>query len=88
MKFLILILAAMIGSVIPTTQIKIGNTIANSCSGDAWRLVHDGTKVVASFHSKGTTQTIQSLFCATTEDEIKAEITRLNLTPLPPAKKK
>jgi hypothetical protein len=50
-----------------------------------WRLIHDGKKVIALFESTGITQTINVLYCATTEQEAQAEITRLKLTPLPPA---
>jgi hypothetical protein len=49
---------------------------------DCWRLVHDGTKVLALFQSTGITQTINNLFCGT-EAECQAKITELHLTPLP-----
>ena len=71
-------------AVVPTTQSVIEGKVVNVCSGQAWRLVHDGKKVLALFDSQGTTRTINALFCATTEAEVQAEITRLNLTPLPP----
>jgi hypothetical protein len=46
------------------------------------RLVHDGVKVLAMFESEGETWTINTLFCATDEKEIQAEIDRLGLKPL------
>ncbi len=48
-----------------------------------WRLVHDGTKVIALFQSAGDTWTKQDLFCATTQADCLAEIARLGLAYTP-----
>ena len=47
-----------------------------------WRLVHDGVTILAMFESEGETWTINTLFCATNEAEVLAEISRLGLKPL------
>jgi len=70
-----------------TIQTTIGpeghqRTRNTSPASDCWRLVHDGTKVIALFRSTGITSTVNTLYCGT-EDECEAEIARLNLTPLP-----
>lgn len=55
----------------------------NTCpASDCWRLVHDGTNVIALFHSTGKTSTINNLFTGT-QDECNAQITALGLT-VPP----
>jgi hypothetical protein len=45
----------------------------------SWRLVHDGKKVLNFFKSQGITQTINTLFEASTEKKCLDEIDRLNL---------
>lgn len=45
---------------------------------DCWRLVHDGSAVLALFQSAGETTTRQNLFCGTL-DECNAEITAKGL---------
>ncbi len=55
----------------------------NKCGPDtSWRLVHDGTDVLALFESNGFTETIHTLFEADTKEECEAEIGRLGLNPL------
>lgn len=51
-----------------------------STSAKSWRLVHDGSTVVALFESEGTTETIHYLFEADTEKECLAEVERLSLS--------
>ena len=50
----------------------------------SWRLVHDGTRVLALFESAGWTESTHTLFESATQAECLAEVTRLNLEPLPP----
>lgn len=61
-----------------TEQITVNVITAEDCH----RLIHDGTKVIALFNSTGTTKTAHHLYCGT-QAECEAEITRLNLSPLP-----
>ena len=64
----------------------VDQLIANlSPSEKSFRLVHDGVKVLALFESEGTTGTINTLFCATTEQECLDEIERLGLKYTPVA---
>lgn len=55
----------------------------NKCGPNiSWRLVHDGTDVLALFESGGTTETIHTLFEADTKEACDAEIARLGLNVL------
>jgi len=91
MRTLILsvIFALILGATaLPTSRKTItvaGKTVIMNVSPhtQCWRLIHDGKKVIALLESAGVTQTINTLFCATTEAECQAEIARLKLTPLP-----
>ena len=63
---------------------KIDNIITpegfnQSENTNCWRLVHDGSRVIALFESTGYTTTKDNLYCATTEVECLAEIDRLGL---------
>lgn len=49
----------------------------------SWRLVHDGTKVLALMETAGFTESVHQIFEATTLAECQAEIERLSLEPLP-----
>lgn len=56
----------------------------NKCGpANSWRLVHNGTDVLALFESTGVTETIHTLFEAGTKEACEAEIARLGLNPLP-----
>lgn len=48
----------------------------------SWRLVHDGSNLVALFQSEGITSTKNTLFEAQTKDECIAEAQRLGLSGL------
>ena len=95
MKLLLIAIAVLtstLGAVtIPVTQKvftgKSGKpvTASVSVSTDSCRLVHDGTKVIAQFHSAGVTASKNTVFAASTDAECTAEIARLKLTPLAPA---
>lgn len=52
--------------------------------GRCWRLVHDGSQIIQFFESKGTTESIHTIFTAATQAECETEIARLGLTPIPP----
>ena len=60
-----------------------GKTVNKTDNGTFWRLIHDGSDVIALFEASGITETINTLYIAATEDECQAEIARLGLTPLP-----
>jgi len=49
----------------------------------SWRLVHNGTDVLALMETGGYTTTIHTLCEAATEAECLVEIERLSLTPIP-----
>lgn len=49
----------------------------------SWRLVHNGTDVLALMETGGYTTTIHTLFEAATKAECLDEIARLSLNPLP-----
>lgn len=48
--------------------------------GYSWRLVHNGTDVLALMETSGITTTLHTIFEASTEQECLAEIARLNIT--------
>ncbi len=79
-------------SAIPTTTqtitFKGESVVVNESPGTkCWRLVHDGKKVISLFETMGITRTRNTLFCAETEAEVQAEISRLKLIPLPEKEK-
>lgn len=65
-----------------TNPPTIHNSDAAPAGSPTWRLVHDGTKVLALLQSTGVTSTINNMVVGT-EDEVNAEIAALKLTPLP-----
>lgn len=62
-----------------TTVDKQEITIYETSKGQSWRLVHDGSTLVALFQSEGITATKNTLFEAATRDECIAEAQRLGL---------
>lgn len=70
-----------------TTRAFGALTINISPAEPCWRLVHDGTNIIADpfeVTTHATTMTKYPLFCADTKEECAAEITRLNLAPRHP----
>lgn len=56
------------------------------CPGEGktiWRLVHDGSQVLAAFKTAGQTECIHSIADFDTFEEMDAAIKELNLKPLP-----
>jgi hypothetical protein len=90
-----LLFVSILGAtVLPTTQKQItgkdGKTVTVNVSQavQSWRLVYANGRVLAEFESTGVTQTINSLYCATTKAEVDSQVTALKLTPLAPEKQK
>jgi len=65
-----------------TTYTLNGKTVNKTDDGTFWRLIHDGTNVIAVFEASGITETLSNMFIASTENECQLEIDRLNLVPL------
>ena len=62
-----------------TQYIINGVTINKTDSENSWRLVHDGVKVITFFEGSGITQSMHTIFLASTEAECQTEIYSLNL---------
>ena len=83
--FMLLIFSAAAATV-PVSQKTLKGKTVNSCSGaQIFRLVYASGKVLSEFQTSGTTQTINSLYCATTQAEIDAQVQTLKLTKTTPA---
>lgn len=62
-----------------STYILEDKTVNKTDSGTFWRLIHDGTDVIALFEATGITETLSNMFIAATKDECLAKIDELEL---------